>query len=66
MNVHVLPAASRRELLVQTLNAVRQAPTASSHRNRNRDFGIGYGRSSGYGRAARYVDSSPAPRFRLA
>ncbi|MCD9045194.1 hypothetical protein [Luteimonas sp. MHLX1A] len=64
MNAHVLPAASRRELLVQTLNAVRQAPTASSHRNR--DFGIGYGRSSGYGRAARYVDSSPAPRFRLA
>ena len=58
MNVHVLPAASRLELLVQTLNAVRQAPTASSHRNR--DFGIGYGR------AARYVDSSPAPRFRLA
>ncbi|PJJ97579.1 hypothetical protein CO641_11570 [Lysobacteraceae bacterium NML91-0213] len=63
MNVHVLPAASRREQLIQTLNAVRQAPTASSQRSR--EFGIGYGTSSGYGRPARYVDTSPALRFRL-
>lgn len=63
MNAHVLPAASRRELLAHALHVARQAPTASSHRHR--EFGIGYGRSSGYGRPARYVDLTPAPRFRL-
>lgn len=63
MNVQTVAAASRRELLAQTLHVARQASTASSHRHR--EFGIGYGRSSGYGRPARYVDSSPAPRFRL-
>lgn len=32
---------------------------------RARDFGIGYGSSSGYATAARYVPNRTAPRFRF-
>ncbi|CAA9323019.1 MAG: hypothetical protein AVDCRST_MAG71-1369 [uncultured Lysobacter sp.] len=33
---------------------------------RERDFGIGYGSSSGYATTARYAPASTAPRFRFA
>lgn len=32
---------------------------------RERDFGIGYGTSSGYAKAARYVANRPMPAFRF-
>lgn len=34
-------------------------------RYRARDFGIGFGRSSGYARTRSYVDRSPRPLFRV-
>ena len=33
---------------------------------RERDFGIGYGKSSGYASNRRYVNASVGPRFRVA
>lgn len=33
---------------------------------RERDFGVGYGSSSGYATAARYVPNRPMPAFRCA
>lgn len=45
-------------------NGNRNAPRPS--RYRERDFGTGYGTSSGYAAARRYTrGSQPAPRFRL-
>jgi len=35
------------------------------HRHRQRDFGIGYGNSSGYGSERHYVDGHVDPIFRL-
>jgi uncharacterized membrane protein YoaK (UPF0700 family) len=34
------------------------------HLRRERDFGVGYGNSSGYGRERRYTSNGFAPRFR--
>lgn len=61
--IHSLPAAARRQILAEALSAARRDPAAARVR-RDRDFGIGYGASSGY-RAARYIVAAPAPRFRL-
>ena len=43
-------------------------PCAGSTRlvRRERDFGIGYGRSSGYGCTRRYTSDWAQPRFRCA
>lgn len=42
------------------------APAVETPRYRARDFGIGYGRSSGYAAARSYAPASaPAPRFRV-
>jgi hypothetical protein len=41
-----------------------QAP--ARHVHRPRDFGIGYGNSSGYGRDRRYTSNGFAPLFRCA
>ena len=38
------------------------APSRPGHRER--DFGIGYGNSSGYGQDRRYVDGGAKPMFR--
>lgn len=35
-------------------------------RNRVRDFGVGYGNSSGYATARRYTSNWATPRFRCA
>jgi hypothetical protein len=42
-------------------NRVR-SPARPAHRER--DFGIGYGNSSGYGQDRRYADSGAKPMFR--
>ena len=39
-------------------------PAARVDRARVREFGVGYGNSSGYASARRYVDSRAQPRFR--
>jgi len=40
--------------------------TARVDRYRVRDFGVGYGNSSGYATARRYASNWGAPRFRCA
>ena len=44
--------------------AVPQAPVRHVHRQR--DFGVGYGNSSGYGRDRHYTSNVFAPLFRCA
>ena len=44
--------------------AVQAAP--ARHVHRDRDFGVGYGNSSGYGRDRRYTSNGFAPLFRCA
>ena len=44
--------------------AVLQAPIRHVHRQR--DFGVGYGNSSGYGRDRHYTSNAFAPLFRCA
>lgn len=46
--------------------AQAQAPASRPARYRHRDFGTGYGASSGYAASRRYLPGSqPAPRFRM-
>ena len=50
-----------------TISGQAALPTAASrarHTHRDRDFGVGYGNSSGYASARRYVDTRAQPRFR--
>lgn len=63
-------ASARRELLAQALQAARLLAPSAAPRNvrraRARDFGVGYGESSGYRHAARYAAvPAMASRFRL-
>ncbi|GHA86839.1 hypothetical protein [Cognatilysobacter bugurensis] len=49
--------------------ATVRTPVALSPRpaeRRERDFGVGYGRSSGYAAPRRYVTNAALPRFRFA
>ena len=57
------------------MNASNNAPVAAPanvlalparRERRERDFGIGYGNSSGYAAARRYVTDRGMPRFRCA
>jgi len=41
-------------------------PLPVRHVHRERDFGVGYGNSSGYASHRRYVDNWVQPRFRCA
>lgn len=43
-----------------------QAPTKRIDRARVRDFGVGYGNSSGYATARSYASNWGTPRFRCA
>jgi hypothetical protein len=59
--------------LVQTRNpsnSAKSIPAAQSaegrHLHRDRDFGVGYGNSSGYGSARRYTSNWVQPLFRCA
>ena len=51
-----------------TATVLRPLPVAIALRGerRERDFGIGYGRSSGYASARRYASNWAPPRFRCA
>ncbi|MFC3551911.1 hypothetical protein ACFOLC_12950 [Lysobacter cavernae] len=64
MNVIRLP------LTVPTSSTVKPAATLLAapvrHLHRERDFGIGYGNSSGYASARRYIADWAPPRFRCA
>ena len=42
------------------------AVTPARHAHRQRDFGVGYGNSSGYASARRYATIWGQPRFRCA
>lgn len=55
---------SRHELHSQL--ALRPSGARLPTRDRAREFGVGYGNSSGYASARRYVASQGAPRFRCA
>jgi hypothetical protein len=46
-------------------NVAPRLETQRQPRYRSRDFGIGYGASSGYAGRSGYAPSQPAPRFRL-
>ncbi len=46
-----------------TRAAARHAEGVPSREHRRRDFGIGYGRSSGYASARRYADNWGNARF---
>ncbi|GAB3345145.1 hypothetical protein [Lysobacter tyrosinilyticus] len=49
---------------VAAAGAAQAAPIRHVHRDR--DFGVGYGNSSGYGRDRRYTSNGFAPLFRCA
>jgi len=59
---------------LQTTAAARQTPAqpvvidlaAARHIHRERDFGVGYGNSSGYATTRRYASNWAPPRFRFA
>ena len=49
----------------RTIPSVQSVPAAPRREYRERDFGIGYGRSSGYASARRYAAPwNGQPRFR--
>lgn len=46
--------------------ASRTVRAAAVRDAREREFGVGYGRSSGYAAPRRYAANAPLPRFRFA
>lgn len=46
-------------------NRSQSLPLVTRTARRERDFGVGYGSSSGYAAAPRYASSWTAPRFRF-
>lgn len=60
MNANVQSAAAFNAAAARPVIAV----SASRREHRVRDFGIGYGSSSGYFSQRRYAGHSIAPRFR--
>lgn len=62
MNVLTSPFSSQ---LPRPRQASTVTPLIARPLKRERDFGIGYGSSSGYAAAARYVSNQTAPRFRF-
>jgi hypothetical protein len=61
MNVQTQTQTQVRHAL-HSQPALRTSPA----RDRAREFGVGYGNSSGYASARRYVASQGTPRFRCA
>ncbi len=61
-------AARNNHLASVAVAALGAAPASSTlrHVHRERDFGVGYGNSSGYGRERRYTSNGFAPLFRCA
>ncbi|WP_407353579.1 hypothetical protein [Luteimonas sp. R10] len=62
MNVQS-PSADRRDS-ARSAAPAKASPARRDHRVR--DFGVGYGNSSGYVSNRRYASASIAPRFRFA
>jgi hypothetical protein len=56
MNVQTATPTRSPSPVVVPFAASRLAP-------RDREFGVGYGKSSGYATSRRYASQSPAPRF---
>lgn len=56
MNVQTAPARTPSPVVVPFVASDRLA-------RRERDFGVGYGKSSGYAATRRYATPSPAPRY---
>lgn len=66
MNIRFFAAASAKS---RPAAAVAVAPVPSSnvrHLRRERDFGVGYGNSSGYASYRRYSNAGLQPLFRCA
>ncbi len=59
---HNLHTETRESHLVRA--TIAQPATAPRREYRERDFGIGYGNSSGYASNRRYASQWAAPRFR--
>jgi hypothetical protein len=51
--------------VLRTVSQERQASAPTRHMYRARDFGIGYGNSSGYASDKRYTPSWGQPRFKF-
>lgn len=66
MNARLPPSPHPvREDRRTSLEALREpVPEPPRHLHRPRDFGIGYGNSSGYGSEVHYVDGHVDPLFR--
>jgi len=64
--IHTAPttAASFARFAKPAGNA--SAPPAGRHQHRERDFGVGYGNSSGYAAARQYASNWAPPRFKFA
>ncbi|MDH5823277.1 hypothetical protein QFW77_09805 [Luteimonas sp. RD2P54] len=60
------PQPSDSTLVPQRSRTPAPQPAGARRDHRPRDFGVGYGSSSGYARDRHYLDRSPAPRFRCA
>jgi hypothetical protein len=63
MNTVIRSIASRCELRI--VSPRRQAPAPTRHMYRARDFGVGYGKSSGYASDKRYTPIWAQPRFKF-
>jgi hypothetical protein len=63
MNTLIRSIACRPDL--STIALDRRNPAPSRHMYRARDFGIGYGKSSGYASEKRYTPTWGQPRFKF-
>jgi len=59
---HPLPSFASAAVATLASRATASAPVR--HLHRERDFGVGYGNSSGYASVRRYAASQLQPRFR--
>ncbi|GAB6195622.1 hypothetical protein [Lysobacter xanthus] len=62
----VIPTPTPTPAPTPTARVVPFAVSANRLAPRERDFGIGYGKSSGYATARRYTSEWAGPRFRVA
>lgn len=59
-----LPHSLRSDRQMEKRNPSQPVPQVGRHQHRERDFGIGYGNSSGYGCEEHYVHPWGPERFR--
>ena len=64
MTRFIASAAANHSAAINNRNV--SAPNAPArHLHRERDFGVGYGNSSGYASTRRYTNQWATPRFRM-